>query len=220
MEDILLIFDMDLTLIDSKNAIMVTFQQVLRDCHLPVLSKEEIFEMIGIPLRNMFRKVTSDENVLDSCIKTYRSYFDKNSVQRIKLFTGVKEKLSELKENGFKMTILTNRRTKTATIISNHLGIDHFFDMILGVGKGHGNKPDPEPIHYLMKKLKVKNAVLIGDHAIDARTAQNANIPFIAVLSNAGIDEDILKNLSVQNIVIKSIRYLSKELILSLLIED
>lgn len=217
MKDILLVFDLDLTIIDSQDAITSSFENTLQACQLPVPSLQEILQMIGLPLKEMFRQVTNDEMILEKCLKTYRAHFKENMLYKIKPFPGAIEKLKELHDAGFVLAILTARRSESARRISRHFSFDQLFARIIGVDNVPEKKPNPELIFRLLKELQAKKAILIGDHFIDAQTAQNAQIPFIGILYENGTNWNLAKNLTVKYEILKNIREITTDLIKELL---
>ena len=60
-----------------------------------------------------------------------------------------------------------------------------YFDVIIGGEDVAKHKPDPEGLLKAWKRLNNKSlhTLYIGDSIVDAQTAQNAEVPFLAVLT-------------------------------------
>jgi len=75
------------------------------------------------------------------------------------------------------------------------LGIDKYFDAIVGGDNEDYLKPDP---HYINKCLKdfgiePERAIMVGDMYIDIQTGKNAKITTCAVTYGIGKREDFIK---------------------------
>jgi len=58
---IILSFDLDNTLINNREGIVNSFQYALEEYNLPVLKRSDIEKIIGIPLFEVFQKITDLE---------------------------------------------------------------------------------------------------------------------------------------------------------------
>ena len=87
------------------------------------------------------------------------------SPQQIQLFPNTKEILTELKDLGFKMHIITNGFSEVQHIKIANCGLRDYFQEIIcseSIGK---NKPDPEIFQFALKlaKARAENSIMIGD---------------------------------------------------------
>jgi phosphoglycolate phosphatase len=59
------------------------------------------------------------------------------------------------------------------------------FEVIVGGEDVAAHKPDPESLVLALGKLRAdhNNSLYVGDSVVDAKTAENAGVPFVAVLS-------------------------------------
>jgi phosphoglycolate phosphatase len=58
-------------------------------------------------------------------------------------------------------------------------------ELIIGADDVSRPKPDPEGIQLALRVLGVRaeSTAYVGDHVVDAETATNAGVPFVAILS-------------------------------------
>lgn len=89
-----------------------------------------------------------------------------------------KEVLLKLKEDGFKLGIVTNKLHSTTEYALKCIGLDNIFEYIIGSNDVSKTKPDGEGIlkamaHFNGEKSKT---IYIGDNAIDKLSADNAGV--------------------------------------------
>ncbi|GAF92033.1 unnamed protein product, partial [marine sediment metagenome] len=70
----LIIYDLDGVLVDTSDAICLSFNAALEDAGEAPRSDEEIRAMIGVPLDEMYRRVLPPERwgIIEGCFKRYR----------------------------------------------------------------------------------------------------------------------------------------------------
>jgi phosphoglycolate phosphatase len=92
------------------------------------------------------------------------------------LYEGVKEKLVELHDAGFKLGIATNGETGLTDEILVGLGIRELFSVIVGADKVENSKPAPEMILLASEEvgISIEAVVYVGDQPTDIRAANSA----------------------------------------------
>ena len=179
----LIIFDFDGTLVDSVPSIHKTANIMAKRYKIKPISVAEVKNAVGaglgIFLEKIFKKVI-DKYGVERIRKDYVNLYKKNFRYKIKTFAGVVITLKTLKEKGIKMLILSNKLFYFIKKSCKYLGIDIYFDEIIGRGDLKKDKPDPYPINYILKKYKIykKNVLLVGDSQYDAECAFRAGIDF------------------------------------------
>lgn len=132
---------------------------------------------------------------------------DNVMVANTELYTGVKDVLQTLKAKGYKTAIVTTKFHYRIEQILNKFHANEWIDMIVGAEDVKTEKPNPEGLLWAVEHLKVKNeeVLYVGDSLVDAKTAENAKVDFVAVLTgtttrdafrsypNAFIGENILE---------------------------
>ncbi len=108
----LIILDFDGTLGDTRANIVLTMRQTLQRLGYPLAEEDEIASTIGLPLEEGFRQLLPElpEDKALECALTYRDIFEVNRKKLVpKLFPGVKETLSRLREKGYVLTVASSR---------------------------------------------------------------------------------------------------------------
>ncbi|MFA7106277.1 MAG: HAD hydrolase-like protein, partial [Candidatus Izemoplasmatales bacterium] len=74
-----ILFDLDGTLVDSNELIIYSFKETFKKYQPEKnYSRVDLIEMIGPPLKETFKTITSDQNKIDEIINFYRKIYQKN----------------------------------------------------------------------------------------------------------------------------------------------
>jgi len=198
----LIIFDLDGTLIDSvpdlANAVNYMLSQVNQD----TFEEDVIRQWVGNGASTLVKRALSGTSIVDNFIedenyetalKIFLEFYKNNLCKNTYLFDEVLETLQSLKNNAYKLTIVTNKPYEFIEPILNGLGLEDIFEVCLGANSLEKKKPDPMPLMHLcqMFKLDAANAVMIGDSKNDIVAASRANMHSIAVTYGYNYGENI-----------------------------
>jgi len=196
-----IIFDVDGVLIDSVEVVVKAYQKTAKKMGLKVPSSQEILDLLGKPLEEIARILWTNADH-ERYIKEYRKLFmNKNLV--IPPIDGAVDAVKRLKKSGFKLGIITG---KIMFFTKKHLkesGFDiDWFEAIGSFEVTKKHKPNPEPLFYVIDKLKVKpeETLYVGDAILDYECAKNAKVEYVAVLTGC-LNETEQKKLGVKNII-------------------
>lgn len=187
MENKVLIFDLDGTLLDTLPDIAENINKMLSKYGYPKRTYAEMRKFIGCGAKNLVKNsigVPLTEAELEERLEFYNKIYTASSSPMTKLFDGVSDMLVELKKRGYKLAILTNKpQSTTDRVVKEHLSLFEF-DAVVGQRQGVKIKPDKEAAVKIMNLLgcSPKNTYMIGDGETDALTAINAGINGISVL--------------------------------------
>lgn len=179
------LFDFDYTLAYSEKGILMCFRHVLGKHHYEGISDEQIKHTIGMTLQNGFKQLTGaiDEEVLNMYCKEYVQRADEVMTAHTVFYPETLPALEALKEMGIQIGIISTKLRYRIEESFKLYKIQDWISIIVGGEDVKENKPSPEGLLYAMKELGVnKDEVLyVGDHIIDAQTAQAAGVDFIGV---------------------------------------
>ena len=102
-----LLFDLDGTLIDTNELIVTSYLHTLEKYRPGHLQREDVLPFLGPPLVDVFAGIDAEK--VDEMIKVYRKYNDAHHDLLVTEFTGVFETIRTLKENGFKLAIVSTK---------------------------------------------------------------------------------------------------------------
>ena len=163
-----------------------------------IVKKDDVHESHPeIQLEYVFQKLFINKGVqadMNLCIHVAQS-FRALSTEYIKLYDGVKELLTALKENGGKVYLLSNAQKVFTIYEMKMLGIYDYFDDIFISSECLCKKPDVRFMEQLINKhkLKIKESIMIGNDILsDIGVAKQVDMDTFYIHSNLSpkADED------------------------------
>jgi len=212
---IILSFDLDFTLVNNQEGIIESFNYALDKHKLSRLDRTEILRMIGLPLADMFQKVTNMNS--DELVYAFREYYRAKGMYKVEFLPGIREKLEELKANSFLLGIITSKKEEMAHQVVKILGISHLFEYVIGEGNKMKTKLDPNLVKHLNKKYPNHMFIIIGDHPKDRALAEKLGVPFIGVLTGGHSAEELQKKSITKTLILNSVKELNVNIINSLI---
>ena len=178
------IFDLDGTLIDSYQAIYLSFQYAYESMGLPPLSYEEARKVVGLGLTITFNDLLGRERTPEA-LRLFRKKYWEVFPDHTQFLPGARELAFELHRRGIRQAIATNKLGRFSRAIIRHFGMNDLFVAVLGDEDVALNKPDPEMLLAAIEKLALPKdeVVMVGDSLVDIQAAQNTGIRIFAVPS-------------------------------------
>lgn len=178
----IVIFDLDGTLIDSVPDIHATANAVLADEGLAGFDLPSIRGFVGrgVPMlveQMLTARGISDPARAERAIANLVARYEE-AVGLTLPYPGVEAALQALRARGDVLGICTNKPAAPAHAVLRHLGLDHYFAQVIGGDSGLPRKPDPAMLLRLRQDLGGGVAAYVGDSEVDAETAQAAGLPF------------------------------------------
>lgn len=171
------LFDFDGTLADSFEAIAHSVNHVRLVNALPELKFDEIKRNVGHGLDHLMRKMLPGSDLEQAKI-AYHEHHKKHMKQNTRLYPYVLDFLEKLKTSGILMGICSNKPVGFTVDLVQHLGIDHYFKVVLGPEDVPAPKPAPDMLWEAAKRLVINHAelVYVGDMDIDIKASNAAGI--------------------------------------------
>ncbi len=183
----LLIFDLDGTLIDSSRDLAISVNATRAHLNLPPLDHPVIQSYVGngaaVLVRRAMEADASDETVAHA-LKFFLSYYREHSLENTRLYPGIADALEQLAASDHRMAVLTNKPTRISGDILNALQVGQHFFRIIGGDSLQAKKPDPTGIHLLIEEASTTSdrTWMIGDSEVDIQTARNADVRACGVM--------------------------------------
>ena len=178
----LLIFDLDGTLIDSRQDLANSVNLVRRNFNLPEFSLNEVMEYVGDGAQKLIQRAfpNKSQEGLDKALNIFKAHYQKHIFDNTVLYPGVSETLSYFKNK--KKAIISNKPVLFTQQIAEQL-FPGIFDLVLGGDSLPEKKPSPEPILNVLTTLNIseKEAVIVGDGSPDIESGKAAGISTCAV---------------------------------------
>jgi phosphoglycolate phosphatase len=178
---LLIIFDLDGTLIDSSKDLAISMNATREHFGLAPLDPALIYSYVGngagVLVRRAIGSNASDETVqeaLDFFLKFYRMH----ALEHTKLYPGVRDAVEKLFSAGHKQAILTNKPVRISWDIIGALDLQSYFMRVYGGDSFPYKKPDPTGAIQLIREAGVTASatLLVGDSGVDVQTARNAGV--------------------------------------------
>lgn len=176
----LLIFDLDGTLIDSKRDLADSVNATRAWKRLPPLPLEVVNSYVGdgapTLIRRVFPGATEDEHA--RALRYFLDYYREHMLDATTLYPGVREALDRFHDAGVPLAVLTNKPVRFSVQLVEGLGLELHFFRIYGGNSFEEKKPHPRGIEALVSEISAARdrTVMVGDSAVDIRTARNASV--------------------------------------------
>ena|SRR5437868_253541 len=205
----LVVLDLDGTLIDSRRDLANATNALLAECGAPALPEERIGRMVGDGAATLVARafaaggVAQPADALDRFLRIY----DEHLLDYTRPYSGIPEVLDALHSRS-PLAVLTNKPLASTRRILEGLSLADFFPAAQVIG-GDGpfpRKPDPAGLHHLIERAGAtpSTTLLVGDSAIDWRTARAASVPVCLARYGFGFEGVPLDQLGRQARVIAS----------------
>jgi phosphoglycolate phosphatase len=180
----LLIFDLDGTLVDSRQDLAKSVNAMLRNFGKPELPDEIIATYIGDGAPMLVRRALGDpddEAFFSEALAYFLAYYREHKLDHTYVYDGVFESLDRLKLAlpNARMAVLSNKPVHPSRAIVEALGLSKYFFQVYGGNSFDTKKPDPQGARELLKQagdVAPEQAVLIGDSSVDVLTARNSGM--------------------------------------------
>ena len=200
----LILFDFDGTLIDSGPDLSLALNDMLTQLGRDTFTQEIIHTWVGNGAQTLVKRALLGQSDISAAInntyfenalKIFLASYEKNVCVDTLLYPNVKEMLVGLQRRGFRLAIITNKPYKFIMPILKGLGIENYFELLLGGDSLAVKKPKPEPLLHVCKELcvDISRSLMVGDSKNDILAAQAANIESIGVSYGYNYGEHISK---------------------------
>ena len=175
------VFDLDGTLLNTIKTINHYLNFALASYGLGSVSEEDCMSFVGDGaiklIERALKSVGADLRLLDDVYKTYNDAYNSSPYYSTKVYEGIPELISALKNRGIKLAVLSNKPDFAVKATVSKFLPDSF-DIVRGGVDGIPLKPSPDSLFEILNRLGVSpdETAYIGDSEPDVLTAQNAGI--------------------------------------------
>ena len=184
----LLIFDLDGTLINTIDDLGQACNHALSACGFPTHKIEDYPCLVGNGINKLIERALPEEHRNEATVLRLREHFvpfyDQYNCDLTRPYDGIPELLHELKLQGHTLAVASNKYQAATEKIVAHF-CPNTFDVVLGEREGIPRKPDPKIVWDILASLPSTinhkpSTLYVGDSLVDAATAKAANLPFVA----------------------------------------
>jgi phosphoglycolate phosphatase len=190
-------FDLDGTLSDPKPGITGSIQYALAQMGRPAPDGDDLVWCIGPSLRVSFKTLleTEDATLAEQALSHYRRRFsDDGWMFKNTLYAGIPDLLRKLKNDGWRLFVVTAKPQVYAEQIVGYFGLKGYFDAIYGPDlNGYlAHKSDLLSHVVVVENLDTSHAIMIGDRRHDIEAARHCGVYAIGVTYGYGSREELL----------------------------
>ena len=174
----LLVFDLDGTLVDSKEDLANAVNVALESFDLPPLPNPVIYSYVGDGASALIRRALPPEKadlLLPAVLDRFLAYYRRHLLDTTRAYPGVVGALRKW-AGMYRMAVLTNKGVAMTREILSGLSLDgHFFEVRGGDSFGT-KKPDPEGLLHILREagVEAQEAIMIGDSRNDVQAGRAA----------------------------------------------
>ena len=184
MSLLVVLFDLDGTLIDSSPGIRRCVDESLAFHELAPITDAQFAEFIGPPLTDSFGGLASDPSMVPSLIAVYREHYGAGGMYEYSVYDGVPELLDRLVARGYRLGVATSKVGRYARPVVDHAGLSDRFGVVSGAESDGPGAAKPVVMTAAIEALGVEDpatVVMIGDRAHDGQGASALGTHFIGV---------------------------------------
>lgn len=178
----LVIFDLDGTLLNTIADLAAATNHALEQCGYPTHSPEAYPYFVGNGVRRLVERVLpederTDQNV-DRMLRHFTEYYGSHLTDFTRPYPGLVELLAELTSHGMDVAVASNKYQEAVTELVAHFFPDTKWAAVEGQKVGVPTKPDPSIVFEIISKCPTpKSQILyVGDSGVDMTTAHRAGI--------------------------------------------
>ena len=184
----LIIFDLDGTLINTIDDLGQACNHALSACGFPTHTIEDYPRLVGNGINKLIERALPEQHRNETTVLRLRDYFvpfyDKHNCDLTRPYNGIPELLKALKAAGHTLAVASNKYQAATEKIVAHF-FPNTFDVVLGERVDVPRKPDPQIVWDILASLPSTinhkpSTLYVGDSLVDAATAKAANLPFVA----------------------------------------
>ena len=187
------LFDLDGTLLDSLPGIEYSARAAFAACGLAV-GEVELRTLIGPPIRTILARMAHatgglSEQQLDRLVQAFRASYDSEGWKRAPLYAGAAELLRELRAQGKRLFVVTNKpRHVSLRILQAGGTLELFEEVVTRDSREPAYEDKQEMMRSLMERhgLQQQDCLMVGDTIEDAEAALQTGVPFCLMTHGYG----------------------------------
>jgi phosphoglycolate phosphatase len=178
----LIVFDLDGTLLDSLQDLSDSANELVVACGGRPLAADQVARMVGEGVGVLVERIVSATLIPIAhadAVTRYLEIYDGRLLHHTRPYPGIPEFVREASER-VPLAVLTNKPAAAAVKALEGLGLARYFREIAGGDGRDPRKPAPEGLRRIIAGAGAlpQRTLMVGDSAVDMRTARNAGTRF------------------------------------------
>ena len=185
----LVIIGFDGTIADTAPGILYCMNTTALSMGYTPVAHDALYGVIGVSAEQGFMKLYGmKEDEIEYAMNQYSKLYSIKGEEMILIYDGIDDSLKKLKENGFKLAIVTQKNER---FINNMLGVYRYIGDLFDTVCATNVELDMDKTDMLRKVcadlgVDPADAVFVGDSYVDAEAAGEVGIDFAAALYGWG----------------------------------
>lgn len=185
------LIDLDGTLLDTALDIAAAGNAMLREIGRPECSVNLIRTYIGRGIPNLVKRclagrldAADDPNPPPAAaLASFRQHYAATNGRYATIYPGVVDGLRSLREQGLRLSCITNKATDFTVPLLASSGLADWFELVVCGDTLAKSKPDPLQVIHICREFGIvpNEALLIGDSVNDVLAARAAGCPVFCV---------------------------------------
>lgn len=178
-----LLFDLDGTLLDSKEAVIDAVVYTAEQFAPGRFRRTDLEDRFGESFDDFLASAAEKPYDRKAVMNCYFSYVRAHHQEHARLFPHVREELEKLSAAGFRLAVVTNKQREFAVAGLELAGIADLFEAVVAVDDVSRGKPSAEPIAKALQLLGMEpgQALMIGDSQYDVLAAVGAGVKSVVL---------------------------------------
>lgn len=188
-------FDLDGTLTDPAEGLVSGFVYAFRKLKIDYGEREGLKRFIGPSLFDAWQAefgFTPEQS--RHAIDVFREYYNVYGWRENKVYDGIYELLSALRDRGYKLIVATSKPEVTAKRVLELFDLTKYFDFIGGACFDPSRDQKHKVLKYALDSIGLADysrAILVGDRVFDAEGARLVGIDSLGVAWGHGSLEEL-----------------------------
>jgi phosphoglycolate phosphatase len=173
----LYIFDLDGTLIDTRQDMTTAINEMLSNYALKPKSVEEVTGYVGDGIRKLVERCLGEVSIdVEDALSIFEESYWNHKLDATALYPGVKPLLFCLRKKS--KAILTNKAYRFTKAITDSLGLTPEFSLIIGGDSVPRSKPSTDGVEYVLQQTGIprERAAMVGDGRNDIVVAKSSGL--------------------------------------------
>ena len=182
------IFDLDGTLANTLESMAYVANEILEKLNLQPQPVENFKYYSGEGADMLISRCLKDAGDpelvhYEECRRIYREKFDEDPLYKVVPYDGIKEVLAELRKQGMKLAVCSNKPHVAAVKVIEKM-FDGYFDIVIGQSSAIRRKPAPDGPLKAASEFGVQpcECMYVGDTGTDMETGNAAKMHTVGVL--------------------------------------
>lgn len=195
----LIMIDVDGTLVDSVPDLAYCVDELMRAMNRAPWGETKVRHWVGNGVPKLVERsltgeleASANKQDFDKAYPIFLQLYSVNTSVRSCLYSGVKEGLDYLKQQGYILGCVTNKAEQFTMPILKDLGIFDYFGLVVSGDTLAKKKPDPLPLLYSAEFFNIdpQDCLMIGDSISDVAASRAAGFEIICMSYgyNHGVD--------------------------------